>query len=648
MACGGGSGGRGTGGGGGRIHPHQRATDNDTAPIAADVALNEADEAAIEETEGQGMKNRCRKDYRNRNKRFMTWLEENYTEYYNAGTRQLSAEERAAPNLYHFNHTRDLIYSGFRGDIFKAFLSSTKVKHIDADGNPILKSPEDLRKYGDAIRWGAEVAGQRLPVTYYEAVDKWKAAYKKEYSAAKKEGRVEENEAEPINSKLFTNMCIWAVKENNIFVWVFGLLQWNLMARSIGVDPIGFHNLRRGVSDSIEVVPDNSKADQAGEFVTMKNVYGNPLNPVVNVFLALAVWVSLNSALLCATEKLFHKKGVEEGSASKKYCRQLAEMMKRHNEEVMKHVSLKRANPHGIRKVSRHKCSHFIAAYSYTQHCATLHVQFQGAAGHSTSCCLFPPSLIAVLARGEWSLGKIIDTYFKFGYGGDTYLGQVLSLKDANKSSFSTLPAHWKDPNDPLIQEGVKCCFPGVLEKHTRDGYSPSGLLDLFLAQIVYHADYLKETVAENPSHHFGSLPLVFDNPGLLAALAEKVTLEESPDMPFATGIPPHIQHSIDLRTVIDICGETQDGIKRLEATMTDTIKTAVSDGIDEKMESDGNVNQAILDRALQAFRKNIMDDLRDVLPIGNARTLPAAPALDNSAVIVAASNTFQYGGRFW
>jgi hypothetical protein len=237
-------------------------------------------------------------------------------------------------------------------DIFKAFLSSTKVKKIDDDGNEILKSPEDLRKYGDAVMWGAQIAGQRLPTEYYEEMDRFKASYKKEYAGAKKDGPIEENEAEPITAKLFRLICQWALEENNVYVWVFGLFQWNMMARSINVDPLSFHNLKRGQSDSIEVVPDLTKSDQEGRFVTMKNLYGNAKEPMVNLFLALAVWVSLNSEPLSESEKLFLRGNVNDGSASKKYCRQLAELMKRHNDEVMKNICPRRANPHGVRKVS--------------------------------------------------------------------------------------------------------------------------------------------------------------------------------------------------------------------------------------------------------------------------------------------------------
>ena len=203
--------------GGGRIRPIDRSTDDTTAPIAAGANLRASDAAAIELTELKSMKDSCRSDYRNRNNRYMKYLSREYPQVYQDGTIGLSDAEIATANKYYFNKTRDLVYSGFRVDIFKAFLSSTKVKKIDEDGNEILKSPEDLRKYGDAVMWGAQIVGQRLPTEYYEEMDRFKASYKKEYAGAKKDGRVEENEAEPITAKLFRLMCQIGVCMYKIF-----------------------------------------------------------------------------------------------------------------------------------------------------------------------------------------------------------------------------------------------------------------------------------------------------------------------------------------------------------------------------------------------------------------------------------------------
>ena len=262
------------GGGGGRIRPHERATDDTTAIIGGNLALSDQHQAAIQSTESKSMKDGCRRDYRNREKRFITWLERSeYTEVARDGIRLFTPAEKADPSMYTFNHEKDLVYSGFNVGPLLAFLSETKVKKV-VNGKQFLKSRDDMRKYGDAIQWGAETAGQTLPKTYFERMDKWKKAYKKEYADAKEDGRTEENDAEPISAILFTMLCTWAVHENNIFVWVFGLMQWNLMARSINVDPISFHNMKRGQSDSIEVLPDKTKSDEGGEFVTCKNIYG--------------------------------------------------------------------------------------------------------------------------------------------------------------------------------------------------------------------------------------------------------------------------------------------------------------------------------------------------------------------------------------
>ena len=247
------------------------------------------------------------------------------------------------------------------------------------------------------------------------------------------------------------------------------------------------------------------------------------------------------------------------------------------------------------------------------------------------------------MARGEWSLGKIIDTYFKFGYGGDCYLGQVLTLKNANSTDFGILPAHWKDLSDKNIDIGVECCFPGLLAKHRHKDHNPSGLLKLLLAQLVYHSDFLKKEVDKNPKHQFGLVPMVFDKPELLAALKKNVTLDPSPDMPMATGIPPHISHSIEIEKVLDICGEVKGAVEALDAM----ISTSVGNAIDEKVVSEGNVNLSVLTKALSAFRIDMMKDLQCHSPAVTESSLSDQPTIDTT-ITIATYFTFNYNGKSW
>jgi len=102
------------------------------------------------------------------------------------------------------------------------------------------------------------------------------------------------------------------------------------MSRSISIDKLSFHNLKIGTSDSIKFKFDETKSDKTGEFVTEKNCYANPFDPGVCLFTALAVWISLNKAVLDKTPYLFITLGAKVKSASQRYCRQLSELVHRH------------------------------------------------------------------------------------------------------------------------------------------------------------------------------------------------------------------------------------------------------------------------------------------------------------------------------
>ncbi len=113
------------------------------------------------------------------------------------------------------------------------------------------------------------------------------AAYKKEHAGAKKDGNANEREADPINASLFMLICKWAVKEMNVFIWVYPLLMWHMMAWSISISSIALHNIKRGVSDSIQFKYNETKMDKSGEFVQTKNCYANSQTPYLCLYLVL-------------------------------------------------------------------------------------------------------------------------------------------------------------------------------------------------------------------------------------------------------------------------------------------------------------------------------------------------------------------------
>jgi hypothetical protein len=84
-----------------------------------------------------------------------------------------------------------------------AFLSAKKKKSTKPDGTVILSSVSDIKKYNDAIKWGALRVEQALPSNYYRKIEGFILTYRKEHKQAQKEGRTDEQEADPITSTLF-------------------------------------------------------------------------------------------------------------------------------------------------------------------------------------------------------------------------------------------------------------------------------------------------------------------------------------------------------------------------------------------------------------------------------------------------------------
>jgi hypothetical protein len=558
----------------GRILPHQRDT-NDVTPIINGGTVIDAEHAeAIQHTQAKDMEDKTRKEHRRRIRHLYTWWQHTYIDYFENGTRALSDDEMKDPVRFHHTNDRDIIYEGLNVSFVLAFLVSKKTK-----ANGKMSSVSDISKYNDAIKWGAGVAEQRLPTEYYEKIDKFMAAYKKEHAGAKKEGNVDEREADPINASLFTLICKWAVEEMNIFVWIFSLLMWHMMARSISISSLALHNIKRGVSDSIQFKYDETKMDKSGEFVQTKNCYANPKTPYLCLYLALGCWLSINSESFETTEKLFVKSGVKDGTASQTYCRQLSEMVKRHFMEARFFLRLSHFHAHGIRK---------------------------GSGTHASSATTVPPAFTSVAARGEWSMGKILDIYFQFAMGGDYYLGRLLTLIDPEDDHFDTLPPHWKDEFHPSVRRGIKITFGKVLSCHEHTDHNPLGLLAFLLASIVHHSDWLFQEMGKHPGHHFYSIPVLNDHV-LLKELKEQLTLEQTDTVPAATGIPPHVSHARAISKVFNICMSNKDALDNFKADL----KTAVADAVDAKVRADGGINQAIMKAQLDELLIELRSEIR-------------------------------------
>ena len=75
-----------------------------------------------------------------------------------------------------------------------------------------------MRKYRDAIMWGAKTAKQHLPVDFYELIERFHKGYQREHADARKKGEAMDTAADPISGALCKKLLWWSLDENNIFV----------------------------------------------------------------------------------------------------------------------------------------------------------------------------------------------------------------------------------------------------------------------------------------------------------------------------------------------------------------------------------------------------------------------------------------------
>ena len=102
-------------------------------------------------------------------------------------------------------------------------------------------SYDELRKDHDAVLFGSECAGQVLPTQYIDRMKSFLDSMKKEYKGAKKEEKTDEQDSDPIQAELFAKLCKWAIKDGDVFLLAWLVVEWNLMARSVSICNMGIH-----------------------------------------------------------------------------------------------------------------------------------------------------------------------------------------------------------------------------------------------------------------------------------------------------------------------------------------------------------------------------------------------------------------------
>ena len=145
----------------------------------------------------------------------------------------------------------------------------------------------------------------------------------------------------------------------------------------------------------------------------------------------------------------------------------------------------------------------------------------------------------------------------------------------------------------------------------------PTALFCKVLASVVYHSDFLQSVIRRVPGHPFAAIALL-NSPALLQELKALVTINPSPQISTATGIPPHVHHAKLTTACLEHCKLTLTEVR----SMALDVKTAVSDAIESKSFENGIVTTQSLG---EMFKKH--QEQMDKLITERLKAIQTSPA---------------------
>jgi len=292
------------------------------------------------------------------------------------------------------------------------------------------------------------------------------------------------------------------------------------------------------------------------------------------VFTSLSVYLCvLNQHWTSNKEYIFIHHGSKEGTAASTYCEKIRNWVTEKKDLILQFIRPERCNAHGIRK---------------------------GSATDATANTA-ETSIASVFHRGEWSLGTILDIYWKFAQRGDQFLGRFLTGLDPDSQDFDVLPPHFMcTAEDDLVKQAMRVCFGKILDDQDENSFLYAVCYQC-LPSLIYHETAIRKEISKTKYHPWRSLP-IFQETDLLTKLKHIVTLEPT------TGIlekPTGVGKFTKLYRAIETMKEAYNEEKRLKASFIKDVRDAVKDAIEAKALENGQLSYANFKSVLDEELKN-------------------------------------------
>lgn len=127
---------------------------------------------------------------------------------------------------------------------------------------------------------------------------------------------------------------------------------------------------------------------------------------------------------------------------------------------------------------------------------------------------------------------------------------------------------------------------------------------------------------------------------------SDHLTLEKNNHVPTATGVPQYVTHTKAINEVKTISSETKD----IVLGFREDLKSAISEAVDAKVESEGGVNHSILQASLEKMKEDIFTKMESISfkDSNNTTTLESDLPIVNGSVQEAGPFQFLYKGKNW
>ena len=434
------------------------------------------------------------------------------------------------------------------------------------------------RNFFDALDFGRKTKKAKFAENFIAEIEKFKEGLRKELRVSRGAGELLEKEADPISIDMFERMCRHAIKTGNSFFWSYGLMQWACMARCQNIDDLTFRDITLAC-DALKVQFNMTKTDKTGQRCSPKHCYGNPKNYTICLNTALAVYFcEINDTWSKENDgRLFLRPRSSKNTAASRYTDSIRQWVEDEREILFSMSRVDHLNGHSMRK---------------------------GSATYASSRTTVPPPLPSIFHRGEWSLGVIIDIYWKFAEKGDHYLGRILAGLDPDSESFDVLPPHFTvGIGNNHLKKAFHICYGKIVEAEGDNNFTKA-ILTRCLASLIYHADELQKVVARNSGHPFGNIKL-FQNPDLLEDCKKLVTVKPTPGiLTVSTGVSPHSKTMKVLNQIVGFLQKEEIEREEVHERIKDTIQETVRETIENKFESNGHLSASSVSNILDEYHK--------------------------------------------